>query len=172
MKEMRCLLIPLLFSLCACHSQQAHITRRGDIQQFEQLINAQKGSEEHISPDICFRAIKAMLEATREESIVTEEETIDLYVLYGTDYWQGSIKTFDIVFAHQLVQASDSTLYEYGINLSYDPTDFQEIVEFQMNYRDGPDDMDYFSRKVRESIGFQKATAISPKRIEIWKEEI
>lgn len=119
-------------------------------------------------------ALESIIELYNTSSVdtTTNEETIDLYVIYGTAIWEESdeAETFQITLAHQAVE--NEILFEYRCTFIYHPKEFREIQEFDRRCIKPFDDLEAFIRDVQASPGFKKALRLTPVKIEIEKEEI
>ena len=104
----------------------------------------------------------------------TNEKPIDIYAIYDSDYWQENreSETFEITFAHQVVEESNGPLYEYRITLIYSTEPFEGIEEFDLRFPRDKDDLDSYKKSIKQSKGFKKASTIDEQRIEIIKEKI
>jgi len=164
----------LLFMSCSNQGQNKQpITKKGAVEKLEQVIEKFKGKDEKITPSI---ALNAILEIYNSKRTITEtnEKPIDLYVIYDYGYWQENreSETFEITFAHQVVEEPNGPLYEYRITMIYDTQLFEGIKEFDLRYSRDKDDLDSYKGAIMQSNGFKMASSTEAKRIEIIKEDI
>jgi thioredoxin-related protein len=137
------------------------------------IVTKNLNTNSEINPEISLNSIIRFYDITRHQKVISKEEPIDLYVIYGTDIWQenAETETFEITFANQHVSATDKVLYENRITLIYDFTDFVDIDEFTLYYEKNQN-IENFKQSVKESIGYKMAQSKTPKRIEIIREQI
>jgi len=152
-------------------TENAIIIKRGSTEELEKIVAKNMKGESDLNPEIALKSIVELYQNTKDEVVESNENPIDIYVIYGTDYWKEYAETFEIIFAHQKVDQNDGNLYEYRIDIIYDPTDFKGIEEFSVGY-DSTMDIEDFKNSAIKSIGFQKAFKIEPRKIEIIKEQI
>jgi hypothetical protein len=179
-KSINILLVLTSLFLISCHEEQNKkevISDKAEIYISESAIElksilfkkVQKESE--INVEI---ALQSIIELYEDSAIDTasNEEPIDLYVIYGVGLWDeyGEDETFQITFAHQAVE--HEILYEYRISFNYEPAKFGQIIKFDLRYNRSTDIIEQFKHAVRDSRGFKKALRLSPTKIEIIKEEI
>jgi hypothetical protein len=127
--------------------------------------------ESQINPEIALESIVDLFESSSIDT-TTNEQPINLYVIYDTDVWDeyDEDETFQITMAHQTVESQ--VLYEYRITLIYEPSRFTGIKEFDLRFEKDAKSISDFKKKVIESPGYIKSLHSTPVRIEIIKEEI
>lgn len=145
--------------------------RKGSTGELEKIVAKHLNGESDLNPEIALKSIIELYQNTKDEVVESNENPIDIYVIYGTDYWKEYAETFEIIFAHQKVDQNNGVLYEFRIDLIYDPSNFKGVEEFSVGY-DSTMDIEDFKNSVIKSIGFQKAFKIEPRKIEIIKEQI
>lgn len=136
----------------------------------ELLLNRVKKTS-RINAEIALKSIIELFEKSLIDT-TSSEEPIDIYVIYGIDFWEENeeYETFQITLAHQVVE--NEVLYENRISLTYKPDDFEQIREFDQRFRRGLDNLKEFRMVVEDSPGFKKSLLSTPIKIEIIKEEI
>lgn len=146
------------------------IVTSGSTEGLEKIIARSRNGTDELTPELALNSIIELFKGLDEDQMGLSEKPIDLYVVYGTEYWVANKETFEITFAHQLLE--DSLLYEYRITLIYKPEYFDGIEGLDLRYSNDNDDLTSFTTEVQQSIGYMKASTLSPYRIEIIKEEI
>jgi hypothetical protein len=138
---------------------------------FKELLLKRVKKQSEINAEIALQSILELFE-TNSNYTVSNEEAIDIYVIYSIGTW-GEYdvgETFQIAFAHQTVE--DKDLYEYSVTFIYESSKFARIKEFDARYDASIDNIEEFKSLVRDSPGFKKSILSSPKKIVIEKVEI
>ncbi|NHF61623.1 hypothetical protein FK220_019920 [Flavobacteriaceae bacterium TP-CH-4] len=166
------ILVSILFLGCNSSGKNgSKIILKGQVDKLEQIVNSNLNGNSELNPVIALNSIVELYQSNKSSTVESNEKPIDIYVIYGTDYWKDDAKTFEIAFAHQKVDQNDGNLYEYRIDMIYEPSDFKEIAEFDLRH-DSTSDLKEFKKSIEESDGFQKALKIKPMKIELIKEQI
>jgi len=174
MKTPKTIIILLLIPFLGCISSEKNeirIITKGQVDKLEKIVNSHLNSKFELSPETALNSIIELYQDNKNINVKSNEKPIDIYVIYGTDYWKENAKTFEISFAHQKVEPNDGNLYEYRIDMVYKPIEFKEINEFDLRY-DSTLDLKEFEKSIRESKGFQKAVKTKPIKVIIIKEQI
>ena len=174
MKTAKIILILVSFLFLECNSSVKNgnnIIRKGQVDKLEKIVDANLNGNSELNPEIALNSIAELYQSNTNIMVESNEKPIDIYVIYGTDYWKEDAETFEIAFAHQNVDQNDGNLYEYRIDMIYEPSDFKEITEFDLRH-DSTSDLKEFIKSIEVSDGFQKAMKIKPLRIELIKEQI
>ena len=152
-------------------SENSKIIRKGGTEELDKIITENLKGESDFNPEIAFKSIIELYQENKNIVVESNENPIGIYVIYGTDYWKEDSETFELSFSHQKVDSNNGNLYEYRIDMIYEPNDFKGIEEFDVRYNSNMNIGD-FKKSVIESIGFKKAFDIEPTKIEIIKEQI
>jgi hypothetical protein len=174
MKTPRIILILVSILFLGCNSSGKNrnkIILKGQVEKLEQIVYSNLNGNSELNPIIALNSIVELYQSNKNITLESNEKPIDIYVIYRTDYWKDDAKTFEITFAHQKVDQNDGNLYEYRIDMIYEPSDFKEIMEFYLRH-DSTSDLKEFKKSIEESDGFQKALKIKPMKIELTKEQI
>ena len=138
----------------------------------KKIIRMEGGKEDYIDPEVALNSIVNFWKENETVSIDSNEETIDLYVKYGSGNWEEYYpKTFQIIFVHQKISPINKVLYEHSISIIYDPNKFHDIemedIRLGLN-----EDIDTYVEKVKNSKGFRRALEYWPERVLIETEII
>ena len=142
----------------------------GNVAELEQIIKTHTNLAE-LNPEIGLKSIIEFYAESNSLTIDSKENPIQLYVTYGVDNWKMDQQTFEITFANQRINQSDGKLYEYRIDLIYEPKEFIGEKEF-MSQNSSEIDIDKFRNEVMNSSGFKKAMKSQPKKVIIINEKI
>ena len=176
MKTLKVIFI-LVSTLClGCNPNGKNGTKivvKGQVDKLEKIVDTNLNGESELNPEIALNSIVELYLSNKNITVESNENPIDIYVTYGTDYWRENTdnKTFEISIAHQKVDQNDGNLYEYRIDIIYNPTEFKGITNFDLGYN-STSDLEQFKKSMKESDGFKKALKIKPMRVEIIKEQI
>ena len=167
-------IVVLIFSSCSNPKQKEQlITKKGSVENLEKIIEKLKDEDQNITPNIALNAILELYKSNNAKTI-TNEKPIAMYVLYDSDYWNENrtAETFDITFAHQVVEQVNGPLFEYRITLIYNTEPFKGIEAFFLKFRTDTDNLDSFIQSIKNSKGFKKALTHKEQLIELIKEEL
>ncbi len=151
-------------------NERGVIIKRDSTEELNKIIQENMRGKSDFNPEIALESI-IKLYLNKGKDFESNERPIDIYVIYGTGYWKENLETFEIIFAHQKVDQNNGNLYEYRIEMIYDPIEFRGVEEFDVGY-DSTMDIDGFKKSIINSIGFEKASNSKPMKIEIIKESI
>ena len=166
------ILVSILFLGCNSSGKNGiKIIVKGQVDKLEKIVDSNSNGKSELNPETALISIIELYQANKKITVESNEKPIDIYVIYGADYWKEDAETFEIAFAHQKVDQNNGNLYEYRIDMIYKPTGFKEIEEFDLRY-DSTLDIKQFEKSIRESHGFQKALKTKPMKVEIIKEQI
>ncbi|SFZ95200.1 hypothetical protein SAMN05428642_11210 [Flaviramulus basaltis] len=140
----------------------------GNVTELERIIKTHTNLAE-LNPEIGLKSIIEFYEKSDSLTVDSNENPIPLYVTYGVDNWKMDQKTFEITFANQRINQNDGKLYEYRIDLIYEPNDFMDEEEFMTK---NSTEIQKFKNEVMNSSGFKKAMKNQPNRIIIIEEQI
>ena len=174
MKISKIILILTSVLFLGCNSNGKNGTKiivKGQADNLKKIVDANLNGKSELNPEIALNSIVELCQSNKNISVESNEKPIDIYVIYGTDYWKEDAETFEIAFSHQKVDQNDGNLYEYRIDMIYEPSEFKEIAKFDMRY-DPTLDLKQFKKSIRESNGFQKALKMKPVKVEIIKKRI
>jgi len=174
MKTLKIILILVSILFLGCNSSGKNGTKiivKGQVGKLEKIVDANLNGKSELNPEIAMNSIIELYQSNKNSKVDSNEEPIDVYVIYGTDYWKEDAETFEIVFAHQNVDQNDGNLYEYRIDMVYEPLEFKGIVEFDLRH-DSTFDLRQFKKSIKESDGFKKALEVKPLKVELIKEQI
>jgi len=174
MKTQKIILILVSILFLGCNPSGKNGTKiivKGQVDKLKKIVDANLNDKSELNPETALNSIIELYQANKNITVESNEKPIDIYVIYGTDYWKEEAKTFEISFAHQRVDQNDGNLYEYRIDMIYIPAEFKEMAEFDLRY-DSTLDLKQFEKSIRESHGFQKALKTKPMKVEIIKEQI
>lgn len=161
---------------CGCNTEEGIGVESSSVKELKEIVSSNLNGLSQVTPEVALKSITELYERNNSNKIVSNEKPIELYLTYGTDYWTEShyesSKTFEMTFAHQVVERADSVLYEYSITLVYSPEEFNGIDEFTLKYESNAGEFSTFKKTVIQSEGFQKASLTSPIKVKIVKEEI
>ena len=142
----------------------------GNVSELERVIKTHTNLT-GLNPETGLESIIEFYTKSDSITIDSNENPIPLYVTYGVDTWKMDQKTFEITFANQRVNKNDGKLYEYRIDLIYEPKEFIDEQKFMSKYN-AEIDIDKFKKEVISSSGFKKAMKNQPNRIIIIEEQI
>ncbi|WP_452231335.1 hypothetical protein [Lacinutrix sp. MEBiC02595] len=152
-------------------TENPKIIKKGATEELEKIIAENLKGKSEINPEIALKSIIELYQKNENIAIESNEKPIGIYVIYGTDYWKEDSETFELCFAHQKVDSNNGNLYEYRIDMIYEPNNFKGIEEFDVRYNSNMDIVN-FKKSIIISIGFKKAFDIEPTKVEIIKEQI
>ncbi|MEP2688525.1 hypothetical protein [Maribacter dokdonensis] len=170
---LKIIIIVLIGNFAGCdlnNSKTPKLLEIGNVAELERVIKTHTNLAE-LNPEI---GLKSIIEFYKEsDSLTTDsnENPIPLYVTYGVDTWKMDQKTFEITFANQRIDKNDGKLYEYRIDLIYEPEEFIDEKEFISKYN-AEINIDKFKKEVMSSSGFKKAMKNRLKKVIIINEQI
>ncbi len=175
-KILKVIFILVLILCLGCNTSRKNRTKivvKGQVDKLEKIVHNNLNNESELNPEIVLNSIVELYLSDKNIIVGSNENPIDIYVTYGTDFWRenNKNKTFEISIAHQKVGENDGILYEYRIDMIYKPTEFKGITGFNLGYNP-TSDLGQFKKSIKESDGFKKALKIKPIRVEIIKERI
>src|SRR5690606_13391136 len=111
-------IIPILVSILflGCNSSEKNerkIVIKGQVDKLEEIVGVNLKGNSEMNPEIALNSIVELYQSNKSTIVESNEKPIDIYVIYGTDYWKEDAETFEIAFAHQKVDQNDGNLYEY-----------------------------------------------------------
>jgi hypothetical protein len=174
MKAPKNILILVLILFFGCNSIEkkgSKIILKGQVDKLEKNVDSNLNGNSELNPEIALNSILELYLTDKSIKVKSNEKPIDIYVIYGVGYCKEDAESFEIAFAHQMVDQNDGNLYEYRIDMIYEPSEFKEITEFDMRH-DSTSDLKQFRKAIEESVGFQKAIKLKPMKIELIKEQI
>lgn len=159
---------------CAGETQNEQLLiRKGSVSKLEISIEKHTKTGNKITPETALLAILDIYKS-KDKYIETNEKPIDIYVMYGTDYWTENqkSKTFELTFAHQVVESPNGQLYEYRIDMIYDTQELSHLEQLDYRFPRDEDDIDVYREFIKELEGFRLASGLEPQSIRIVKEKI
>jgi hypothetical protein len=174
MKTPKIILILVSILLLGCNSSEkkgTEIIVKGQADKLKNILDSNLNGKTELNPEIALNSIIELYQSNKNLIVESNEKPIDIYVIYGTDYWKEDAETFEIAFAHQKVDPNDGNLYEYRIDMIYEPSEFKGIAEFDLRHN-STSDLKQFEKSIKESDGFKKGLKIKPLKVEVNKERI
>jgi len=170
---LKIIIVVLILNFIGCNSKsqtKPKLVEIGNVSELEREIKTHTNLTE-LNPEIGLKSIIEFYTKSDSLTIDSNEDPILIYVTYGVDNWKMDQKTFEITFANQRVNQNDGKLYEYRIDLIYEPKEFIDEKEFMLKYN-SEIDIEKFKKEVMNSSGFKKAMKTQPNRIIIIEDQI